>query len=301
MFGHILFSFTRGVTEHYNPQEPEHTTESFGFSPLESTGQEWYRHEDPNEECIYQEYSDREATALDFIRFSRINASLIDASLPEENEETEEDQQNEDRAMSWKRLRPSALRTVYKSMYIGALISLLTATIIGSVYMSISYLYFKTASNCEFHPKRSIPIHVQWTRTLSAAIACVFLYTLFFVVILFLFRPHQLMGVKGKLILVICLAYFLDTTYRLILQALGISHSKLSTSQKSPLYVMFFMGVCWQAYILTNYFLHQGRKRRKQMALFLQITVPSASIMTLAIAVKCIIYPFYKKQRVNRK
>ena len=301
VFGHILFSFTRGVTEHYNPQEPEHTAESFGFSPLESTGREWYRHEDPDEECIYQEYSDREATALDFIRFSRINASLIDASLPEENEETEEDQQNEDRAMSWKRLRPSTLRTVYKSMYIGALISLLTATIIGSVYMSISYLYFKTASNCEFHPKRSIPIHVQWTRSLSAAIACVFLYTLFFVVILFLFRPRQLMGVKGKLILVICLAYFLDTTYRLILQALGISHSKLSTSQKSPLYVMFFMGVCWQAYILTNHFLNQGRTRRKQMALFLQITVPSASIMILAIAVKCIIYPLYKKQSTESK
>jgi len=128
VFGHIVFSFTRGVTERYNPQEPEYTPESFGFSPLESTGREWYRHGDPDEECIYQEYSDREATTLDFIRSSRINASLIDASLPEENEETQEDQQDEDRAMAWKRLRPSALRTVCKSMYIGALISLLTAT-----------------------------------------------------------------------------------------------------------------------------------------------------------------------------
>ena len=109
-------------------------------------------------------------------------------------------------------------------------------------------------------------------RTISAAIACVFIYTLFFVVILFLFRPHQLMGVKRKLILVACLAYFLDTTYRLVLQVLEISHSKLSTLQKSPLYVMFFMGVCWQAYILTNHLLHQERTRREQMALFLQFT-----------------------------
>ena len=63
-------------------------TESFRFSPLESTGQEWYRHGDPDEECIYEEYSDREVTTLDFIRSSRINnASHIDASLPEENEE----------------------------------------------------------------------------------------------------------------------------------------------------------------------------------------------------------------------
>ena len=289
VFGHILFSFTRGVTEHFNPQEPECTAESFGYSLYESTGQEWYRHGDPDEKCIYQEYSDREATTIDFIRSSRINASLIDASLPDENEETEEDQQNEDTAMAWKRLRPSALRTVIKSMYIGALISLLTATIIGSVYMLISYLYFKTASNCEFHPKRSIPVNIQWMRSISAVIACVFLYSLFFVVISFLFRPRQLMGVKRKLILVACLAYFLDTTYRLVLQTLGISHSKLSILQKIPLYVLFFMGVCWQAYLLTNHFRHQGRTRREQMALFLQITVPCGSIIILAIAVKCII------------
>ena len=132
MLGHIVFSFTQGVTEHYNPQDPEYTAESFGYSPLESTGQEWYRHGDPDEECIYQEYSNREATTLDFMRSSRINARLTDASLLEENDETLEDQQDEDRAMAWKRLRPSALRTVCKSMYIGALISLLTASIVGS-------------------------------------------------------------------------------------------------------------------------------------------------------------------------
>ena len=130
VFGHIVFRFTQGLTEHYNPQEPEYTAQSFGYSPLESTGQEWYRHGDPDEECIYEEYSDREAKTLDFIRSSRINARLIDATLLEENEEIEED-----RAMAWKRLRLSALRTVCKSMYIGdigALISLPTATIIGS-------------------------------------------------------------------------------------------------------------------------------------------------------------------------
>ena len=44
VFGHIVFSFTRGVTEHYNPEEPEFTAESFGYDPLESTGREWYYH-----------------------------------------------------------------------------------------------------------------------------------------------------------------------------------------------------------------------------------------------------------------
>ena len=300
IFGHIVFNFTRGVTEHYNPQEPEYTVESFGYDAIESTGQEWYRHGDPDEECIYQEYSDREATTLDFIRSSRINASLIDASLPEENEEKQEDQPDEERVMVWKRLRPSALRTVCKSMYIGALISLLTATIMGSLYILSCYLSFTTANNCEFHPKRSIPVKVQWLRSISDAITCVFLYASFFVLTLFLFRPYQLIGVKRKLILIACLAYFLDTTYRVVLQALGISHSKLSTLQKLPLFVLFFIGVCCEAYLLTNHF-RQLRTKREQMALFLQMTVPFGSIIVLADAVKCIIYPLFNKQSTESK
>jgi len=300
VFGHILFSFTRGVTEHYNSQEPEYTAESFGYSPLESTGQEWYRHGDPDEECIYQEYSDRQATTLDFIRSSRINAGLMDASIPEENEEAQEDQPDEDRAMAWKRLRPSALKTVGRSMYIGTLLSLLTATIIGSVYLLISYLCYKTINNCELLPKMSIPVNVQWMRSISDAVACVFLYILFFVYTLFLFRPYQLTRVKGKLILVACLAYFLDSTYRVVLQALGISHSKLSTLQKLPLYVLYFMGVCWQVYLLTKHF-RQRWIRRQQMALFLQMTVPFGSTIILADVVKCIIYPLYNKQSTESK
>ena len=155
VFGHIVFSFTRGVTEHFNPQEPEYTAESFGYDPLQSTGREWYYH--PVDELIYQEYSDREATSLDYLLSNHPDIRVINACSTEENEETQEHQQDEDRAMAWKRLRPSALRTVCKSMYIGALISLLTATIIGSVYMLISYLCNKTINSCEFNPKKSIP------------------------------------------------------------------------------------------------------------------------------------------------
>ena len=55
---------SRGVTEHYNPEEPEFTAESFGYDPLESTGREWYYH--PVDEFIFQEYSDRRDTELIF-------------------------------------------------------------------------------------------------------------------------------------------------------------------------------------------------------------------------------------------
>lgn len=50
-FGHVVLSFVRGVTEHYNLQEPEYTTESFGYDPLKSTGREWYFHP-PEDELI---------------------------------------------------------------------------------------------------------------------------------------------------------------------------------------------------------------------------------------------------------
>ena len=301
VFGRILFSFTRGVTEHYNPQEPEYTAESFGYSPLESTGQEWYRHAVPDDECIYQEYSDREATTLDFIRSSGINASLIDASSPEENEETQEDQQDEDGAMAWKRLRPSALRTVCKSMYIGALISLLTAIIIGSVYMLNCYLSFQTINNCEFHPKKSIPLKVQWVRSVSAVISTAFLYPSFFVCTLFLLHRHQLRGVKRKMILVICFAWLLDTIYRVVLQALGIFHSKLSTLQKLPLNILFFMSVFCEAYLLTNHFRLLRTSCKQRLALFLQMIVPFGSNLILAYAVVYLIYPLFNKQSKESK
>ena len=64
MFSDIVFSFTRGVTGHYNPDEPEFTLELFGCNPFESTGREWNFF--AVDEMIYQEYSDRQDTTLDY-------------------------------------------------------------------------------------------------------------------------------------------------------------------------------------------------------------------------------------------
>ncbi|KAL9956469.1 hypothetical protein ACROYT_G037948 [Oculina patagonica] len=300
VFGHIVFSFTRGVTEHYNPEEPEFTTESFGFDPLQSTGREWNYL--PVDELIYQEYSDREATSWDYLGSSSLDIRVIDACSPlrDENEETQEDQQDEDkamawkreysfrkatsrneirvidarspeetdetqddqqdeiRAMAWKRLRPSALRTVCKSMYIGALISLLTATIIGSVFMMISYVSYKTELNCQFHPKKLIPIQMQWFRSIS------------------------------------------DSLYRFALQVLGISHSKISTLQKIPLNVLFFISVCWQVYIIMNH-LRMRRTRKQQVTFFLQMILPGCSSCILAWITAYVIYPAYNKQHKEGK
>ena len=295
VFGPIVFSFTRGVAEHYNPEEPEFTAESFGYDPLQSTGREWYYH--PVDELIYQEYSDREVTGSNYPMTSLLRVREIAANLPESetDEESQEDpDEEEDRAMAWKRLRPSALRTVCKSMYIGALISLLTAIIVGSVYMFFSFVCYKTINNCEFHPKKSIPLQMQWTRSISRVISCVFLYAWFFACILFLFRPYQLTGVKRKLFLVCCIVYCVDTLYRVALQALGISYSKLTNLQTLPLNILFAINVCFQACILTKHF-RQPTKRRR-LTLFLQFIVPLYFGVFLAIPLATLIYPAYIKQ-----
>ena len=90
---------------HYNPQEPELTAESFGYHPLQSTGRERYYH------------------SVEAFRDIDIRVTKVCSTM--KNDETREDQQDEDREMAWKRLRPSA----------AASISLLTATIKGIVFV----------------------------------------------------------------------------------------------------------------------------------------------------------------------
>ena len=252
VFGHILYSFTRGVTEHYNPDEPEFTVESFGYNPLERTGREWYC--DPVEELFYQEYSDREATSLDYLPASfNFDVTLTDACSTEENDETQETHQNEDESMAWKRLRPSVVHTVFQSMYIGALISLLMAIIVGTIFMVELYLVLKTAHNCEYNTVNSTSIQVQWIRSVSGIIACSFNHFWFFILALFLFRPFQLTGIRRKLFLVYLISYALDTIYRVALQGLGISHSHISNPLRTPLKAFFFSNQCLQFYMLTKY------------------------------------------------
>ena len=290
VFGHIVYSFTRGVTEHYNPDEPEFTPESFGYDPLQSTGREWYYH--PFDEFIFQEYSDTRETAFSYLPSSSLNVRCIDACTPEENEETLDNNQDKDHSMAWKRLRPSTLSTFWKALRTGALISLLTAALIGALYIMITYVSYQTIYNCQFDDTETIPEKLQWIRTLSDVTGCVFTYLWFFQGTLLLFRPYQIMGLKGKLFLVAFLLFSLDALYRVALQLLGISRSKLSVLQKIPLNVFFLSSVCWQTYLLTNVF----RTLTKRRYLFLKMILPSCFSLIIAIFVASYIYPMYSKQ-----
>ena len=292
-FARFLFSFTRGVTEHYNPDEPE--VEIFGYDDsLSSEGREWNCQ--PVDKPIYQEYSPPSDDDYDLLSIgnSRVRCRVIDTNSPEEYEDEQQDENDE---MAWKRFRPSVLRTVCQSMYIGALISLLTPAIIGLFYIMICYVSYETIRNCQLHQGETIPVKIQWIRTLSDVIGVAFLYMWFFVGMLFLFRPYQLKGVKRKLILVAFVFYCMDTVYRVVLQVFGISHSKLSVTQRIPLFVIFLISICWQVYLLTNHF----RNLSSRATLFIKLTTSSCFTFFIGIFIASFIYPMYNRQTEHGK
>ena len=186
-------------------------------------------------------------------------------------------------------------------MYIGGLISLVTAVIVGSMNILMSYINLKTEQNCEFSLKKKIPVQVQWMKTISGSILSAFLYIWYFINVLFLFRPFQLIGVKRKLILTCCLLYCLDAVYRVLLQYLGVSESKLSASQKIPLNALFITSGCAQTYLITKHVSGYLWSRKQKLILFFQLTVPGGFSFLLSILITSLIYPLYNKQNKDGK
>ena len=249
--------------------------ELFGYNPLDDTGKESYCH--PVDELIYQEYSDRDVTTLDYLPSSRIQEKLLNACSTQETEETED--VGRERAMAWKRFRPSFVRDVFKSVYFGFLVSFLSAVIVGMVSVLVYYLTFQTQLNCLVHPEKSIPSNLQWIRAVSEAIFVFFFHCWLFVSSLFYFRPFQISGEKLTLILTALAFYFCDVCYR-PLQALVFSHFHVTHLQVLPGNVLFVLCLCIQVYIITKHFCRGPRN--KQVSLFLSLSY--------------FIYPAYNKQ-----
>lgn len=287
--GHIIFSFTRSVAEHSDFDEAERDLELFGYNPLEDTGKEWYCQ--PIDELIYQEYSDRDVTTLDYLPSPKIQARLLNACSTEETEETED--VGNDRAMAWKQFRPSFVRTVCKSAYVGFLLSVLSAVIVGMISILVYYLSFQTQLNCLVHPEKSIPNKLRWIRTVSEAFFAFFFYCWLFVNSLFYFRPFQISGLKLTLFLTVLAFYIFDVCYRL-LQALVFSHFNLTKLQVLPGNVLFFLCLCVQVCIITKHFCRGPRK--KQLSLFLSLTIPFFLTYVTGILVAYFIYPAYNRQ-----
>ena len=122
---------------------------------------------------------------------------IHDASSIEESTNTPGTHQDDGITMAWRRLRPCIQRTILKSMYFGALISLLTSLLVGMIYTLVSYISFKTIHICQYYPLNSTALQVQWMRSMSDVGGGAFLHIWFFALLNFLFRPFQLRGIKN--------------------------------------------------------------------------------------------------------
>ena len=94
------------------------------------------------------------------------------------------------------------------------------------------------------------------------------------------------------------LTYSLDTIYRVALQALGISHSRLSNVQKLPLIACILTNQCLQTYLLTNYFCTSSRQK---LTMFVQMVVPSFLCLLPFVLVDTLIYPAYNQANEDGK
>ena len=297
IIGHIIYSFTRSVAEHYNfRDEADQNSHLLGYNPLDDTGLEWYCQ--PVDDLIYQEYSNSDATKFDYLESSRVHAKLIDACSTEDSEPTQ-DVATEDRAMAWKRLRPSIFRSLWKSFYFGFLITVLSAAMVGIVSILIYYLSYQTLLKCESFSTNSVPEKLQWMKTISEVIACSVYFYWFFVNTLFYFRSFQISGLKLKLFLICLPFYVADAAYRICFQAFGITRNKLTNTQKIPLIVLFFLCVCIQVCMIVRHLCHGPRKMLCRMFLF--TTTPCILTFFTAVFIAYTIYPAYRGEGKSGK
>ena len=245
-FGRIVYGFTRGLTEHYNPEEPEYTAEILGYHPLESTGREWYYK--PVKELIYQEYGENRSSPPSFNH----NIRIINARSTQKHDEL---QQNDDTetAMAWKKLRPSIRHTICDSMYIGSLISLLAAISIGTIYIALAFLIYKTVMNCEYQ-KEKMTSRQQWMRTIADVVSCALIYFSPVLNLLFLFRSFQLKGLRRKLLQTCLIMYCLDSLYRVTLQLMGKPFFTVSVLYVVPVYTLWVFSSMLQFYLVARHF-----------------------------------------------
>lgn len=290
--GHVVYCFTRSVAEHYDFDEAVESAHLFEYDPLTDTGLEWYGHPIDGE-IIYQEYSNKNATTLDYLSSGRTDARMLNA-IATESDEGLYHEPLDDQGMAWKRLRPSLLCSLWKSFYFGFLISILGAIAVGTVSIVVYYLSYQTLLKCESYSIKFIPEKLQWMRTISEVIFCSLYFYWFFLNCLFYFRPFQISGMKLKLCL-LCLAFYtLDAIYRICFQAFGITRTKLTPKEKVPLIVLFLLCVCLQACVIVKHFC--GGPRKTQVKLLFILTTPVTLSYITAVLISYFIYPAFNKE-----
>ena len=201
--------------------------------------------------------------------------------------------------MAWKHLRPSIFHTVLNSMYFGLFISVLSASVAGLASIAAFYFSFQTQLICLTRPKESIPIKLQWVITISEVFSVWFIYLPCFFNIICYFRPFQISGLKSTLFFLCFGFYILDSGYRITMQALGLSQSRLTSTQKIPAMATYHINICVLFYVLTRH-LNPGPIKRQIKTLLLLIVACVATQLS-AVLVAYLIYPAYNKQEKSGK
>ena len=297
-----MFSFTRSVSETFSQEDPYYGQESLKYIPLENSGLEWYA--EPVDQIIYQEYSDKEATVDDFLsRSCKIRAVILDASSPEAStvEQSESHKPGYEREMYWKELRPSILRTICKSMVFGAWISLLSAFTVGMLFTLISYLIYETVLNCPFHSNNSLSLEVQWLEVTANVLWCFFLYIWYFSILLVLFRPYQLSGVKAKLLLAGMFGYVSDALSQVMFEVLGINEPFPFIKRHIVSHSLFLMSELLLIYFLTNHLTPVFRSKREKRIFFMQLAAIIFFPFFMAFIVVFLLYRWYIEQNEKGK
>ena len=179
---------------------------------------------------------------------------------------------------------------------------MLSASIVGIVSIAVYYLGFETLLSCQDQSKGdTISIQLQWVITLSKVFFVCFVYQLFFLNVVFFFRPFQISGLKLRIFLVCLVPFCLDSAYRIYMQVFGISiaNFKFKTLQLIPCRILFFLSICSQIYIIARHFCNgRGIIRFKLILLFV---VPCVLTNVVADLFSNLIYPAYNKEDKNGK
>ena len=182
-------------------------------------------------------------------------------------------------------------------MFIGSLISLLAAISIGTIYIALAFLIYKTVMNCEYQ-KEKITLRQQWMRTIADVVSCALIYFSPVLNLLFLFRSFQL---KGRKLLQTCLIkYCLDSLYRVTLQLMGKPFFlTVSALYVFPVYTLWLCSSMLQFYLVARHFVI--RPKRKRILLLCKMFVPTISFIILGCCMRLFIYPAYNTEKKEER
>ena len=211
--GGIVMGLTRGVAEHFINTNEESLCLSASllvYNPLESTGLEWNHR--PVDECIYEEYSDKDDTISGHFAWRKVQPKVLNALSRDDGEVTTG--QTNDKRATWKLFRPSLKGTLRKSLYFGFLISFLSAFTIGSICILVYYINCQTVLVClTRHNQTAVPIKIQWSKTISEVMIVAITYFWLTLNTLFYFRPYQIEDIKRSLFLISSQFYVLNSVH----------------------------------------------------------------------------------------